>query len=163
MTNQKYRDLSLVFGAPSGERYEMLSGISDKVQKPFSEIYFEFLNDVLKTGDNGNLVEETLSIVLDEEIRIGNYSLTYQRWFEERDGFSKFTQNCHLQEGDDRFMIKIPVLMLYPDNFTTLSGKRISAVVEMKHLEYLAAVIGKTLQLDWIQTMGADFFKRFHA
>jgi len=60
-------------------------------------------------------------------------------------------------------MIKIPVLMLYPDNFTTLSGKRISAVVEMKHLEYLAAVIGKTLQLDWIQTMGADFFKRFHA
>ena len=43
MTKQKYRDLSLVFGAPSGERYEMLSGISDKVQKPFSEIYFEFL------------------------------------------------------------------------------------------------------------------------
>ena len=76
MTNQKYKDLSLVFGAPSGERYEMLSGISDKVQKPFSEIYFEFLTDVLKTRDDGNLVEETLSIVLDEEIRIGNYSLT---------------------------------------------------------------------------------------
>ena len=163
MTNQKYRDLSLVFGAPSGERYEMLSGISDKVQKPFSEIYFEFLNDVLKTGDDSNLVEETLSIVLNEEIRIGDYSLTYQRWFEEKDGFSKFTQNCHLQEGMTGFMIKIPVLMLYPDNFTTLPGKRIKTVVEMKHLEYLAAVIGKTLQLDWVQTMGADFFEKFHA
>lgn len=91
MPNQKYRDLCLVFEAPSGERYQMLSGISDKVQKPFSEIYFEFLNDVLKTKDEGNLVEETLSIVLDEEIRIGHYCLTYQRWFEERDGFSKFT------------------------------------------------------------------------
>ena len=153
MTNQKYRDLSLVFGAPSDELYEMLSGISDKVQKPFSEIYFEFLNDVLKTRDDGNLIEETLSIVLDEEIRIGNYSLTYQRWFEERDGFSKFTQNCHLQDGDDKFMIKIPVLMLYPDNFMTPCGNSINTVVETKHIEYLAAVIGKTIQLDWVQTL----------
>lgn len=163
MTNQKYRDLSLVFGAPSGERYEMLSGIADKVQRPFSEIYFEFLNDALETRNDGNLIEETLSIVFDEEVRIGDYSLTYQRWFEERDGFSKFTQNCHLQEGDDRFMIKIPVLMLYPDNFTTPSGKQIRTLVDLKHIEHLAAVIGKTLQLDWIQIMGADFFKRFHS
>ena len=153
MSKQKYRDLSLVFGAPSGERYEMLSGISNKVQKPFSEIYFEFLNEVLRTKDGDNLVEETLSIVLDEEIRIGDYFFTYQRWFEERDGFSKFTQNCHLQEGDDIFLIKIPVLMLYPENFISLSGEQIATVVEMKHVEYLAAVIGKTLQLDCVQTL----------
>ena len=163
MTKQKYRDLSLVFGAPSGERYEMLSGISDKVQKPFSEIYFEFLNEIVRTKDGDNLIEETLSIVLDEEIRIGDYFFTYQRWFEERDGFSKFTQNCHLQDGDDRSLIKIPVLMIYPDNFVTPSGEKIRTLVEMKHVEYLAAVIGKTLQLDWIQTLGADFFKKFHA
>ena len=99
---------------------------------------------------------------MDEEIRIGDYFFTYQRWFEERDGFSKFTQNYNLQEGDDRFLIKIPVLMLYPDNFVTPSGERIRTLVEMKHVEYLAAIIGKTLQLDWIQTMGAGLFKKFH-
>mgnify|MGYP003337644473 CR=1 FL=1 len=48
MTKQKYRDLSLVFGAPSGERYEMLSGISEKVQKPFSEIFDVFVSKYVK-------------------------------------------------------------------------------------------------------------------
>lgn len=42
MSKQKYRDLSLVFGVPSGERYEMLSGISNKVQNHFQKFTLNF-------------------------------------------------------------------------------------------------------------------------
>ena len=65
MPYQKYSDISLVFGPPSGERYEMLRGIANKVRKPFSEIYLEFLSDVLKQKNGESLIEETLSIVMD--------------------------------------------------------------------------------------------------
>ena len=42
--------------------------------------------------------------------------------------------------------------MLFPDKFITSSGKKLNAQVEQQHIEHLAAVIGKTIQLDWVQT-----------
>ena len=43
MQTQKYRDFTLVFGAPSGGLFDMLSGVSDKTGSPFSEVFFEYL------------------------------------------------------------------------------------------------------------------------
>ena len=42
--------------------------------------------------------------------------------------------------------------MLYPDRFINPLGKTSSARIEKHHIEHLAAVIGKTIQLDWVQT-----------
>ena len=115
-------------------------------------MYFEYLTEVFKPRNNANLIDETLSVILDEEVHAGEFHMDYQCWFEERQGCSKFTHNCHLHEGDDKFLIKIPFLMLYPDSFNNPSGKMPSARIEQHHIEHLAAVIGKTIQLDWVQT-----------
>jgi len=155
MPYQKYSDISLVFGPPSGERYEMLSGIANKVRKPFSEIYLEFLSDVLKKKNGESLIEETLSIVTEEEIWVGDICFTYQCWFEEREEFAKFIQGHQSGEADSTFPIKIPVLMLYPDSFVTKFGTKIETIVQSEHVEYLAAMISQTLELDWVQTLCA--------
>ena len=42
--------------------------------------------------------------------------------------------------------------MLFPDKFKTPLGKAPNIQIEQQHIEYLAAVIGKTIQLDWVQT-----------
>ena len=117
MQTQQYRDFTLVFGAPSGDRYEMLCGIADQTERSFSEVYFEYLTELFKPRNSTNLIDETLSVILDEEIHAGEFHMDYQRWFEESTGCSKFTHNCHLHKGDDKFLIKIPFLMLYPDRF----------------------------------------------
>ena len=152
MQTQKYRDFTLVFGAPSGDRYEMLCGIADQTERSFSDVYFEYLTEVFKPRDNTNLIDETLSVILDEEVHAGEFYMEYQRWFEERQGCSKFTHNCHLHKGDDKFLIKIPFLMLYPARFITTQGKTPSKQIEQQHIEHLAAAIGKIVQLDWVQT-----------
>jgi len=155
MCYQKYKDISLVFGAPFGERYRMLSGIAEQVNKPFSEIYLEFLTDVLKRKSGESLIEETLSIVTNEDLCIGEHSFTYQYWFEQREEFSKFAQKNESKEGQTHFPIRIPVLMLHPKNFRSKSGARITTMVQSEHAQYLAAMIAQVLQLDWIQTICA--------
>ena len=152
MSKQKYRDFTLVLGAPSGNRYGMLCGIADQTERSFSDVYFEYLTDVFKPRNKRNIIDETLSVILDEEIHAGELYMDYQRWFEERQGCSKFTHNCHLHEWNDKFLIKVPFVMLFPDKFITPSGKAPNTQIEQQHIEYLAAVISKTIQLDWVQT-----------
>ena len=71
MTKQKYRDFTLVFGAPSGDRYGMLCGIANQTERSFSDVYFEYLTDVFKPRNKRNIIDETLSVILDEEIHAG--------------------------------------------------------------------------------------------
>lgn len=153
MQTQQYRDFTLVLGAPSGDRYEMLCGIADHTERSFSEVYLEYLTEVFKPRNNTHLIDETLSVILDEEVHVGEFHMDYQRWFEERQGFSKFTHNCHLHDGDDKFLIKIPFLMFYPERFITPLGENPSVRIEQHHIKHLAAIIGKTIQLDWVQTL----------
>ena len=152
MSKQIYRDFTLVLGAPSGNRYGMLCGIANQTERSFSDVYFEYLTDVFKPKNKRNIIDETLSVILDEEIHVGELYMDYQRWFEERQGCSKFTHNCHLHEWNDKFLIKVPFVMLFPDKFITPLGKKLNTRIEQKHIEHLAAVIGKTIQLDWVQT-----------
>lgn len=153
MQTQQYRDFTLVFGSPSGDRYEMLCGIANQTERSFSEVYFEYLTDVFHPTNNTNLIDETLSIILDEEVHAGELYMDYQRWFGERQGYSKFTHNCHFHGASDKIVIKIPLLMLFPEKIITLSGETPNTQIEKHHIEYLAAVIGNTLQLDWVQTL----------
>ena len=153
MQTQKYRDFTLVFGAPSGDRYKMLCGIADQTERSFSEVYFEYLSEIFKPKDSTNLIDETLSVILDEEVHAGELYMDYQRWFGERQGCSKFTHNCHFHAADDKILIKIPLLMLFPEKIITPSGGTSNTQIEKHHIEYLAAVIGKTLQLDWVQNL----------
>ena len=83
MQTQQYRDFTLVFGAPSGDRYEMLCGIANQTERSFSEVYFEYLTEVFKTRKSTNLIDETLSVILDEEVHAGDFHMDYQRWFED--------------------------------------------------------------------------------
>ena len=130
----------------------MLCGIADQTERSFSEVYFKYLIEVFKPRNNTNLIDETLSVILDEEVHAGEFHMDYQRWFEERQGCWKFMYKCHLHKKDEKFLIKIPILMHYPDKFINPLGKTPSARIEQHHIEHLAAAIGKTIQLDWAQT-----------
>jgi len=156
MPYQKYRDISLVFGPPSGERYEMLSGIANQVQRTFSEIYLEFLSDVLSKKGDESLLEDALSIFIEQEIYVGEYTLTYLYWYEGREELSKFVNNSQSIDQKSLIPIRIPVLMLYPDKFVVRStGKPIRKNIELDHFERVASILGQVLKLDWIQTIGA--------
>lgn len=156
MPYQKYKDISLVFGPPSGERYEMLSSIANQAQRPFSEIYLEFLSDVLsKKGDEG-LLEDALSNFIEQEIYVGEYTLTYLYWYRERAELSKFVSNSQFTDQKSLLPIKILVLMLYPDKFVVRStGKLIRKNIELDHFERVASILEQVLKLDWIRTIGA--------
>ena len=153
MLNQHYQDLTFVFGAPSGNRYEMLKEISDETQTPFSEIFFGYLCDVFKKTTEGGLLNKTFSIALGEEVEIGEYHFDYQYWHKEKDAFQKFLQN---KKGG---LIRIPSLMVFPENFVSPFKTKIDKIVDMEHANYVAAVIGKSLQLDWVQTSCASKVK----
>ena len=90
MRTQKYRDFTLVFGAPSGGLFDMLIGVSDKTGSPFSEVFFEYLKQFFEANDNPNVIEETLSAMLDADIRVGDLHMDYQYWLEEKPELSKF-------------------------------------------------------------------------
>ena len=116
----------------------MLSSIANQAQRPFSEIYLEFLSDVLsKKGDEG-LLEDALSNFIEQEIYVGEYTLTYLYWYKERAELSKFVSNSQFTDQKSLLPIKIPVLMLYPD-----------------HFERVASILEQVLKLDWIRTIGA--------
>ena len=155
MQTQKYRDFTLVYGAPSGGLFDMLSGVSDKTGKPFSEVFFEYLKQFFEANENPNVIEETLSAMLDADIRVGDLHLDYQYWLEEKPELSKFNQNQNLQNENDKSLIKVPCLMLFPDQFSTASGNTLNLQIEKDHIEYLAAIIGQALKLDWVQTICA--------
>ena len=155
MQTQKYRDFTLVFGAPSGGLFDMLSGVSDKTGSPFSEVFFVYLKQFFVANDNPNVIEETLSAMLDADIRVGNLHLDYQYWLEEKPELSKFNQNQNLQNENEKPLIKVPCLMLFPNEFSTASGNTLNLQIEKDHIEYLAAIIGQALKLDWVQTICA--------
>ena len=155
MQTQKYRDFTLVFGAPSGGLFDMLSGVSDKTGSPFSEVFFEYLKQFFEANDNPNVIEETLSAMLDADIRVGDLHLDYQYWLEEKPELSKFNQNQNSENENEKPTIKVPCLMLFPDRFHTASGNSLDVQIEKDHIEYLAAIIGRALKLDWVQTICA--------
>ena len=154
MLNQHYQDLTFVFGAPYGKRYEMLREISDERQTSFSEIFFEYLDDVFTKTVEGDLLNKTFSSAFGKEIEIGDYHFDYQYWHKEKDAFQLFLQN---KKGG---LIRIPSLMVFPENFVSPLKTNIDTAVEMEHANYVAAVIGKSLQLDWVQTSCASKFKK---
>ena len=155
MQTQKYRDFTLVFGAPSGGLFDMLSGVSDKTGSPFSEVFFEYLKQFFEANDNPNVIEETLSAMLDADIRVGELHLDYQYWLEEKPELSKFNQNQNSENENEKPTIKVPCLMLFQDRFHTASGNSLDVQIEKDHIEYLAAIIGRALKLDWVQTICA--------
>ena len=106
MQTQKYRDFTLVFGAPSGGLFDMLSGVSDKTGSPFSEVFFEYLKQFFEANDNPNVIEETLSAMLDADIRVGDLHMDYQYWLEEKPELSKFNQNQNSENENDKLTIK---------------------------------------------------------
>ena len=46
--------------------------------------------------------------------------------------------------------------MLFPNQFSTALGNTLNVQIEKDHIEYLAAIIGKALKLDWVQTICAE-------
>ena len=64
-------------------------------------------------------------------------------------------RNQNSENENEKPTIKVSCLMLFPDQISTALGNTLNVQIEKDHIEYLAAVIGKALKLDWVQTICA--------
>ena len=148
MTIQTYCDVTFVFGPPSGDRYEMLKHVSSKTDRSFSCVCQEYMGEMFNEWMKSNLLDETFSAILGVGTKINRIFPSYQ-------------MRSHLKEECEKFYypssvesIQIPVLMLYPPEFTWDCKDVLETKVEMEHLNIVSAILGKSLQLDWVQVYG---------
>ena len=50
MTNQKYKDITFVFGPPTGDQYERFKKIAIQNGESFSDVFRAFIDDLFNTG-----------------------------------------------------------------------------------------------------------------
>ena len=91
------------------------------------------------------------STAIGEDVLINRTFLTQQFWVKRNERFEKF----YLSPEDNS--IEIPAIMFFPPDFTDKSGQKLDLIVELDHAEYVGAVIGRSLELDWVETRGAKF------
>jgi len=149
MSIQIYQDLTLVFGPPSGERYENLKNTAIKTGNSFSSIYRDCMEEILSCKTK--LFDGMFSTAIGEDVLINRTFLTQQFWVKRNERFEKF----YLSPEDNS--IEIPAIMFFPPDFTDKSGQKLDLIVELDHAEYVGAVIGRSLELDWVETRGVKF------
>ena len=145
MTSQKYSDVTFVCGPPSGDRYEMLKNTALENNESFSSVYREYMERIFEALDEECFFDKIFSSILDETVKINRVFQTYQFWIRRQDRFEKF----YLSPNDQT--AEIPAIMIFPPEFTDELGSELSIPVEMKDVDVVSAIIGKSLKLDWVQ------------
>ena len=148
MISQKYRDLTFLFGPPSGDRYEMLKTTALQSEDNFSSVYRTYMGKMFSSFEECGLFDKVFSDILGVDLRINRIFPTYQFWLNRNEKFSKF----YLSPDDKS--IEIPALMFFPPEFTYTSGAKLNVCVELQDAQYVSAIMGKSLKLDWVQING---------
>ena len=148
MTIQTYRDVTFVFGPPSGDRYEMLKDAASKTGRSFCCVYQEYMGEMFDGWTKDNLLDKTFSAILGVGTQVNRIFPSYQMRIDRKEECEKFYHPSSVES------IQIPVLMLYPPEFTWESKDTLETKVEMEHLNVISVILGKSLQLDWVQVYG---------
>ena len=149
MTIQTYRDVTFVFGPPSGDRYEMLKHVASKTGKSFCCVYQEYMGEIFDEWTKSNLLDKTFSAILGVGTQINRIFPSYQMRIDRKEECEKFYYPSSAES------IRIPVLMLYPPEFTWESKDSLETKVEMNHLNVVSSILGQSLQLDWVAVHAA--------
>ena len=146
MSIQTYRDITFVFGPPSGDRYEMVKSTALRQGETFSAMYRKYLDGLFTSIEEDGLLDGLFSSVLDEKIQVNNVFPTYQMWMKRDPKFEKF----YLRPSE--MTVELPAIMVFPPEFTTECGSEVHFSVEFEDARYVSAVIGDALKLDWVDT-----------
>ena len=146
--SQKYSDLTFIFGPPSGERYEMLATTARLNAESFSSVYRAYMEEIFTSFEEFQFFDQAFSSVLGEDIKINRVFPTYQFWLKRNDKFKKF----YLSPDDES--VEIPAIMVFPPEFTGKSGSGLYISVDMEHANFVSAILGQSLKLDWIEVNG---------
>ena len=146
MTTQTYKDLSLIFGPPSGHFFEEVVSQSETSGEPRSKIYEDLLFDIIRGAEARGFLDEILTKIVGEDLQVGDTFRTRQIFHSVRPDLEKLVTNSE----DPIF---VPVLMFYTSRFHSPGGNPIKTTLTTDHLDALAAVLGHTLKLDWVQSI----------
>ena len=145
---QTYRDLTFLFGPPNGERYEMLVATARYKEESFSSVYRAYMEEIFASFEEESVLDYAFSGALGEDIKINEVFPTYQLWLRRKDKFEKF----YLSPDDES--VEIPAIMVFPPKFTLNSGSSLNINVDMGHANLVSAILGQSLQPDWIEVNG---------
>lgn len=145
MNIQKYKDITFVFGAPVGDRYERFTLIANENGQSFSDVYRSFIGDLFDTGGGDKILSELFSVVVGEELFLNGIFQTYQCWRGRKEKFKKF----YLSPTDEN--VEVPAIMVFPPKFTRPDGKALASNIDLDHANYVSAMIGKSFKLDWVE------------
>ena len=146
MTTQIYKDLSLIFGPPSGNLFEEIVSLSKTSGESRSKIYEELLFDIIKGVEARGFFNEILSKIVGEDLQVGDTFRTRQTFHSVRPDLEKLVSNS-------KDTISVPVLMFYTSRFYAPDCNPIKTTLTTDHLDVLAAVLGHILKLDWVQSI----------
>lgn len=148
MTTQIYKDLSLIFGPPSGDFFAEVVSQSETSGESRSKIYEDLLFDIIRGVEARGFFDEILTKIVGEDLQVGDTFRTRQMFHSIRPDLEKLITN-----SEDP--ISVPVLMFYTSRFLSPDRNPINTTLTTDHLDALAAVLGHTLKLDWVQSIGA--------
>ena len=89
MTIQTYRDVTFVFGPPSGDRYEMLKHVASKTGRSFCCVYQEYMGKMFDGWTKDNLLDKTFSAILGVGTQVNRLFPSYQMRIDRKEEFEK--------------------------------------------------------------------------
>ena len=91
-----------------------------------------------------NLLDKIFSAILGVGTQVNRMFPSYQMQIDRKAECEKFYHPSSVES------IRVPVLMLYPPEFTWESKDVLETKVEMNHLNVVSSILGQSLQLDWV-------------
>ena len=147
MSIQIYKDLSLIFGPPTGNFFDNIVTASEQTGLPRCKNYQDMLFEILDEMESRGSINQSFSTVVGEDLTIGKTFRTEQT-------FSKARPDIENLVTNSIGLVSVPVLMFFPSQFLTPLGDPIRNVVTGDDLQYVGAVMGQSLKLDWVQSIG---------
>ena len=106
------------------------------------------MGEIFNEWTKSDLLDKTFSAILGVGTQINRIFPSYQMRIDRKEEIKKFYYPSSVES------IRIPVLMLFPPEFTWESKDVLETKVKMDHLNVVSAIIGKSLKLDWMQVKG---------
>ena len=148
MLTQTYRDITFVFGAPDGDRYEMLKETAHHKNLSFSAVYRTYMDEILLGLHGEGVFDHAFSGAVGPKLKVNKIFPTYQHWRGREERFEKFFVS------PEEEYVEITAVMVFPPQFTDEQGVALETDVEFEHANFVSAIIGQSLRLDWVQVYG---------
>ena len=149
MSIQIYRDITFVFGPPSGDRYEGIKSTALRNDESFSKSFRDHMEGVFASMKEEHLLDDLFSLCFRKKINVNRIYPTYQIWAKQNGELEKF-----YLRPEDKFA-ELPALMVFPPEFTSEVGEKLDFAIEFKDAKFVSNTIREAFGFDWINIFSA--------